>query len=106
MIESPCFQSASAYGPVPFAVVLRSVVSPSFSTRPARPVRFHSSVESGSLSVSTMSWPLAAIDETRARRSESRYDALSFTCCSDHTTSAGVSGSPLWNVTPSRSVNV
>ena len=50
--------------------------------------------------------PFAAIVDTRARRSESRYDALSFTCCSDHTTSAGVSGSPLWNVTPSRSVNV
>ena len=53
-----------------------------------------------------MSCPFAAIVDTRARRSESRYDALSFTCCSDHTTSAGVSGSPLWNVTPSRSVNV
>jgi hypothetical protein len=29
VIESPCFQSARAYGPVPFAFVLRSVVSPS-----------------------------------------------------------------------------
>ena len=91
---------------MPLAAVLRSVVSPSLKTSPARPVRFHSSVESGSLRVSTMSCPFAAIELTRSRRAESRYEALSLTCCSDHTTSAGVSSSPLWKVTPSRRVKV
>ena len=73
---------------------------------PARPVRFHSRLESGSLRVSVTSWPSAVIDSTFARRAESRHEGLSLRVCSDHTTSSGVSACPSWKVTPSRTVKV
>jgi len=71
VIEAPFFQSVRRKGPVPLAAVLRSIVSPSLKTSPARPVRFHSSVESGALSVRMMSWPSAVMDETFASRFDS-----------------------------------
>ena len=58
---------------------------------PARPVRFHSRLESGWVRVSVISCPFAAIAATFASRAESRHSGEFFRVVSDHTASCGVS---------------
>ena len=90
---------------MPLAVVSRSVAS-AWSTAPARLVNVYSSPLSGSLNVTTTVWSSGAstltIDASRAAwlAPSARWAS------SDHTTSAAVSASPLWKLTPSGIVNV
>jgi peptide/nickel transport system substrate-binding protein len=70
--EGVTFHDGQELTPQDVVTSLTEVRDNALNTSPARPVRFHSRVESGALRVSTMSWPSAAIVVTFARRAESR----------------------------------
>ena len=106
MIDEPTFHSSNANGPVPLALFSRPVAS-ACSTAPPRRVSWYVKSLSGCGERDDDGLVVGRLDRGDRAPAPAASLAPSARCASsDHTTSADVSGSPLWNVTPSCSVNV